>query len=277
MDIPAGLLESSMVVVAHADDECVTYGALLQRIANPTVVYCTDSAPHDPYFWKERCGSREAYAELRRQEVRAALSEIGVKEAIFLAELPGAQGGLTDQQLFRNLDLAFCLLSELAANRKPNALLTLAYEGGHPDHDSCNLLCAQLSRELGIPAYEAPIYTRAYSSESLKAGVQRFGDESVPVLDVEPSEAELERKARMCRAYVSQGDFLRTFDIRREVFRPMPSHDYARPPHPGKLNYEVWQWSMTGTEVCAAFSRFLAGREAQSSSSQATGSSRRPL
>jgi len=30
---------------------------------------------------------------------------------------------------------------------RPQALLTLAYEGGHPDHDSCNFITSVIARE----------------------------------------------------------------------------------------------------------------------------------
>jgi hypothetical protein len=37
----------------------------------------------------------------------------------------------------------------------------------------------------------------------------------------------------------------------------MAEYDYARPPHEGVLNYEAWQWSMTGDRVSAAFEACL--------------------
>jgi hypothetical protein len=30
-------------------------------------------------------------------------------------------------------------------------------------------------------------------------------------------------------------------------------YDYSRPPHRGKLNYEAWQWPVTGAGLCRAF------------------------
>ena len=64
-------------------------------------------------------------------------------------------------------------------------------------------------------------------------------------VDVKPTPAEQERKREMCLAYPSQGDFLSRFDVSREIVRPQPAYDFTRPPHEGKTNYEVWQWSMT--------------------------------
>ncbi len=74
---------------------------------------------------------------------------------------------------------------------------------------------------------------------------------------------ELERKRAMCLSYPSQGDFLKVFGLEREIFRPQKEYDYTRPPHSGKLNYELWEWSMTGTEVSAKFAEFLEPRRAK--------------
>ena len=48
-----------LVLVAHADDESVGYGALLQKMREAVVVIATDCAPRDEYFWG-RFGSRES-------------------------------------------------------------------------------------------------------------------------------------------------------------------------------------------------------------------------
>jgi N-acetylglucosamine malate deacetylase 2 len=252
------LLGRTLVIVAHPDDECIAFGALLQRIAVPMVVYCTDGAPKDPYFWQEPYGSREKYASLRREEARRALQLVGVREVNFLADDPDGRGQLIDQELFSALPLAYRLLHQIIGVHRPTALLTLAYEGGHPDHDSCNFLTAQLAAKAGIPAYEAPLYHRAgWTGEGInRLGLQRFVRDSAAEIDIAPTEVELQRKRAMCERYPSQGDFLAFFGIRREVVRPLAKYDYTRPPHEGALNYEAWRWRMTGRDVCAAFVNF---------------------
>jgi LmbE family N-acetylglucosaminyl deacetylase len=275
MDALSAVLGTSLLVLAHPDDECVTYGALLQRMADPTVLFLTDGAPRDPYFW-QRYGSREAYASLRQQEARQALARVGVRQVQFvtasrgpqqmpLVRLPGHNGDaaasevLIDQDLFRVLPAAWRELSGAIERLRPQALLTLAYEGGHPDHDSCNLLVALAARRFGLPAWEAPIYSRARDSESDHPLPQKFIRENGTEIDIRPTPAEIARKREMWQIYRSQGDFLRFFAPEVETVRPLPPYDYSQPPHPGKLNYEHWQWSMTGQEVCAAFSEFLKG------------------
>jgi LmbE family N-acetylglucosaminyl deacetylase len=246
------LLGRTLVLVAHPDDECIAFGALLQRIREPVVVFATNGSPQDPYFWQEY-GSREAYAGLRREEAFASMHAAGVKDVVFLPDLPDGEY-LVDQEVFRNLHTAYDLLSELVRRRMVQALLTLAYEGGHPDHDSCSFLAAQLGREFNIPVWEAPLYHRLPEGGGVFQGF--IGDASQAV-DVKASAAEQAAKREMCLAYPSQGDFLTHFDVSKELVRPQPAYDYTKPPHEGKTNYEFWQWSMTAREVCAAFAEFL--------------------
>jgi LmbE family N-acetylglucosaminyl deacetylase len=246
------LLGRTLVLVAHPDDECIAFGTLLQRMREPLVLFATNGSPADPYFW-QKYGSREAYAALRRQEALNSMHAAGVKDVIFLAELPGGEM-LVDQELFRNLRTAYGLLAEIVARRMSTAILTLAYEGGHPDHDSCSFLAAQLARRASIPCWEAPLYHRKSDGTGL---FQDFRMPSDDVVDMRPTEVEQERKREMCRAYPSQGDFLQKFDVSREIVRPQAGYDYTRPPHEGKTNYEVWQWSMTAEQVSAAFAEFV--------------------
>lgn len=245
------LLGRTIVVVAHPDDECIAYGGLLQRMRDAIVVYLTDGSPQDPYFWRAY-GSREEYAKMRQRECRAALSRAGVSKVEFLADIAP---DLVDQELFRNLPRAYDLLLDRIRVLRPDAIATLAYEGGHPDHDSCNLLCAIAGREAGIPVWEAPLYHRD-PSDSSKGTVQAFVSCSGAEERLELSSDELAHKQAMCSEYPSQGDFLATFRLTPEVLRPIAEYDYSRPPHAGLLNYEVWQWSMSAAQVSAAFRDF---------------------
>jgi LmbE family N-acetylglucosaminyl deacetylase len=246
------LLERTLVLVAHPDDECIAFGAVLQRIREPLVVFATNGSPVDPYFWQKH-GSREAYAALRRKEALESMHAVGVKDVLFLADMPRGEA-LVDQELFQNLWPAFDLLADIVRRRMTTALLTLAYEGGHPDHDSCSFLAAQLAKLASVPCWEAPLYHRAEDGTGIfQEFVGRSGEEIV----VRPTPMEQDRKRAMCLVYRSQGDFLERFDVAKEIVRPQLAYDYTQPPHPGKVNYELWQWKMTAAEVCTAFGEFL--------------------
>src|ERR1019366_7522187 len=98
-----------LVLVAHADDESVGYGGLLQKMREAVVVIATDGAPRDEYFWG-RYGSREKYAAVRREEARRAMQLAGIRQLVLLAE---EDGRFEDQRLFLNLAPAYGLLQKL--------------------------------------------------------------------------------------------------------------------------------------------------------------------
>lgn len=246
------------MLVAHADDESVGYGTLLQRMREAVVVIATDCAPRDPYFWR-RYGTREHYSAVRREEAMQAMSLAGVKEFMLLAE---QDSRLEDQRLFLNLVAAYALLRSIVERVRPESIATLAYEGGHPDHDSCSVLASRLGEQFHIPVWEAPLYHRAGKDGDADGTihVQEFVSACGNEFEVEISEQELERKRAMCMQYASQGNFLGTFDIRREIVRPQTKYDYGRPPHSGRTNYEQWKWWMSSLDVSAKFLEFLESR-----------------
>lgn len=249
MEQLAPLLGRTLVIVAHADDEAVACGGLLQRMREPTVVFCTDGAPRDRYFWK-KYGSREAYASLRRAEARRALSHVGVTQVEFLPTESNPEHRFVDQDLFLNLRPALDLLEDRVIRLRPDALLTLAYEGGHPDHDSCAFLTSRLSRRHVVPAWEFPLYHRKPDGSVQKqCFLMPEGDEVL----FDATCPEVERKRRMLAEYVSQKETIDLFNPAIERFRPLPVYDFSRPPHPGVLNYEAWGWPVTGTQLVQAF------------------------
>jgi len=250
MDALAPVLGKTLVLVAHPDDEAVGCGALLQRMKEPLLVFGTDGSPHDQYFWG-KYGSREAYAELRRQEAQASLGLAGVRYIEFLQT---GDGYFTDQQLFRRLGPAVESLSALVRRYRPQALLTLAYEGGHPDHDSCCFLASLLARSFSLPAWEMPLYFRRKDGTALCQQFRTLNGAEVPL---EPTAKEQRTKLKMLAAYASQGEVLKEFSAATEWFRPQAAYDYSEPPHSGVLNYEAWGWPIKGVEVSAAFTNFL--------------------
>jgi len=254
------LLGRTLVLVAHPDDETVGCAALLQRIREPIVVFCTDAAPSDEFFWRNY-GSRLRYARVRQEEAERVLGIIGVTEIEFVGSRPFSSGeGIRDQQLHEHLQDVFGPIADLVSRHRPEAILTLAYEGGHPDHDACSLLAATAGRQHGLSVWEYPLYHRLSTGEMQ---YQRFvvpNERDEVLLEITPE--ELENKQAMLNAYTSQLPFLSEFDAKIERFRPQRAYDYSHPPHAGQLNFEAWQWSMTGATICAAFDRFLKSQAA---------------
>ncbi len=256
MDALAPLLGRTLVIVAHPDDETIGCGGLLQRMREPAVVFCTDGAPRDHYFWA-KYSSREAYAALRRKEALKALGIIGVDRVEFLP-LPGKSEPFVDQDLFLAIPKATEKISVLVDQYRPTALLTHAYEVGHPDHDTCCFMVSGIAAERGLPVWEFPLYHRG-RGEAIRWQEFLVPNGTEVLLDITPQ--ELERKQNMLAVYRSQGEMLAAFfQLGVERFRPLAGYDFSLPPHEGILNYEAWQWSMTGAQVSAAFAACLQKR-----------------
>jgi LmbE family N-acetylglucosaminyl deacetylase len=252
------LLGTTLILVAHPDDEVIGFGALMQQMRRPVVAFATDGAPHDPYFWKEY-GSREAYADIRREEARAALAIVGA-EPVFLADL--VSGGIADQELFHVLPQAMEAFSHLINDLKPDALLTLSYEGGHPDHDCACFIATLVGRRTGIPVWEAPLYHRhPDGSGAIQNFHQRSGDE----IELRVKAEAMGKKLDMFHTYKSQKLTLDVFRPEIEIFRPVAAYDFTRRPMPWKLNYELWQWKMNGDQVARAFAECLQQTDTTSS------------
>jgi LmbE family N-acetylglucosaminyl deacetylase len=247
----ASLFGRVLAIVAHPDDESIGCGLLLQRTKHATVVFATDGAPNDPKFWKSY-SSRGEYVVARRDEAHAAAANVGIKQIHFL--------DIADQELFRHLPKALAQLRAILTAYQPDALLTHAYEGGHPDHDACAFLVSLLSQEHRLPAWEMPLYHRAAGDRTVQRFISPANSSAEVALAATPQ--ELQRKRAMIASYKSQGDFLNTFDIAHEVFRPQLAYDFSRPPHQGTLNYEEWRWPMKGSEVSQVFSAMLSERKA---------------
>lgn len=243
-----------MIIVAHPDDEAVGCGALMQRMSSPSVLFMTDGAPQMREFWKPY-GSRQNYATVRRFESKRALATF--------KDINVERFGAPDQELHRNLGNAREWLALMVERYRPDAILTHAYEGGHPDHDSCAFLSWAVGRAMNVPVWEMPLYRRMNGRLIL----QRFAESSNDKISLIANQAERDRKQKMISSYRSQLEFLMEFHVASESFRPQPAYDFGQPPHEGVLNYEAWEWGITGHDVCLAFReglRWMPDKVAQS-------------
>jgi LmbE family N-acetylglucosaminyl deacetylase len=254
MDALKPLLRTTLVLVAHPDDEVIACGALMQQMEKAIVVFATDGAPADEAFWRQY-GSRRAYAEVRRREAQLALRIAGATP-VFLPD--HVEGGIADQELFRHLPAAVAALEKIVAHLRPDCILTVAYEGGHPDHDAACFIASIVGRRAGIPVWESPLYHRNAGG----AGVtQTFPRVTGAEVELRAENGPLRKKIEMFNVYQSQDLLLDGFQPRLETFRPLADYDFTQPPLLWKLNYEVWQWKMSGLEVSAAFTDYLHGEK----------------
>lgn len=243
---------STLIAVAHADDECI--GA--SRLFGPgcRILHVTDSAPRNPvFFQKHGFASREEYARARRREMLAAVKLAGMRAAqcVTLA--------IADQDAVLHLKrIARRVAREI--DQGATVIYTHAYEGGHPDHDACALAVQAAARGRRVEVREMPYYHAARGK--LEAGAFPDGGTArEPRLTRE----QVARKSAMFACFGSQQHVFDRFVLEREPWRRAPRHDFLRPPHPGTLYYETRPLGWTYARWREEAARFLASRENGSS------------
>lgn len=235
-----------VVVVAHPDDEVLGCGVLLSRLGgDATLVHVTDGAPADGGDAARLGYATPAdYARARRRELETAVAAAGVKpERLVSFDVPDQ--GATDHLVAVTRRLVPLL-------RGADVVLTHAYEGGHPDHDTVAFAVHHAVRLLGPEApslVEMPFY-RASPADWLRqdfAPAAGAGPEEV--LHLTASEHALKRV--MYEAHASQAEVLGGFPIAVERFRLAPRYDFKVLPNDGLVLYERYGWGATGAKWLA--------------------------
>jgi len=214
------------VVAAHPDDETVSFGAGLRRLENLFLIHVTDGSPHD-LSDARRAGfeTRIAYAEARRAELEQALRALEVEPRRRLAYL------VPDQEASgRMADLARRLAVDLAC---VDAVISHAFEGGHPDHDACafavQAACALIARRGRTPPVRLEFTGCHLADGDLRAGVFRSRPDA-PEIALALSDEERAAKRAALERYVSQADTLKTLGAEGERLRLAPDYDFAAGP-----------------------------------------------
>lgn len=214
------------------------------------MLFLTDGAPRDRgWFGRGHLWDRALYRQVRRREARSALALLGIPpERVQF-------GHISDMDLAGRLEEGFRLLRNAVHRFSAQAIAVPAYEGGHPDHDAANFLVNCLRRSGLAPTvrhwWEYSLYTnrRGYiESHWLPPGAGRICSRL-------PVHATQVRRAAI-RQYRSQSHTLGWLDRPAECFRPLPEHDYDRPPISFQPVYEIWGMPWTAVELCRAFRRF---------------------
>lgn len=246
-----GLIDARRVavVVAHPDDEAIGLGGQLARLNGVTVIHVTDGAPRNGTAAAEHgFASAAEYALARACELERAMMLGGVPVADRFCL------GLPDQETALHLPRIVRALMRLFEARTIEAVLTHAYEGGHPDHDAvafavhaARRLLARAGRTVGIA--EMPFY-RAGEGEGWI--VQGF----VPTAGASEMAIALDDEARalkqeMLAAHRTQAATLKMFSTEVERFRVAPDHDFGALPNGGNLLYERHDWGLTGARWSA--------------------------
>src|SRR5882724_6645887 len=129
-----------LFVFAHQDDEIAAAPRIRRAVAAGDEIACaflTDGK--NPI--------------IRDEESRRALVSLGVTDIAFI----GSENQIADGTLVENLDRSLMLLSARAD--RADEVWTLAWEGGHQDHDAAHLVALAFARQRGARCFEVPLYT----------------------------------------------------------------------------------------------------------------------
>ena len=236
---------TALIVAAHPDDEVLGAGIWMYRHADSDihVVHITDGSPRDlTYARTHGLRSRKSYAAARRRELTEALRMVSV------APENRIQLDFADQEAYLHLPSLAEQLDTLIGKIRPDAVLSPAYEGGHPDHDSAAFAVAVVrKRRKSFRHWEFPLYHAGARGGIVKGEFLPQDEprrESVIMLSWE----ERLLKRRMLACFSTQLDFLSNFKLRCERFRRAGACDFRKPPHAGALLYERWGWGISGED-----------------------------
>jgi len=142
-----------LVLLAHQDDE-IAFA--------PIIALAREQGRHVRVVYLTNGGARSQTPALRAAESARALVTLGVpqSEIRFL----GTDLSIPDGELFRHFPAAYAALRhDCRGIREIGVLLTLAWEGGHPDHDAVHVLAMKLARECGASdrTWQVPFYRAA--------------------------------------------------------------------------------------------------------------------
>jgi LmbE family N-acetylglucosaminyl deacetylase len=231
----------TLVVAPHPDDETIGAGIWMHRHrhTNLTIVQLTDGSPRDLKFARDAgYSSRGDYAAARREELLSALTEAGISSTQLRTF------DYVDQELHLHVQELVGRLTTLIETLRPQLVLSPAYEGGHPDHDTAAFIVAAARSR--CPTFRHREY-RLYHAwlegqDTATLDVTMDARDFLPCPHI-PTEyqflcsEEQQRKERMFAAFSSQSHVLREFSLTEELFRDTPTYDFRLPPHEGMILY----------------------------------------
>jgi LmbE family N-acetylglucosaminyl deacetylase len=212
-------------IFAHQDDEVALASRIRFEAARGNRITClclTDGAAAKP-------------AAVRDAESRAVLARLGVED--FRVAPPHER--IADGTLPEHLDAALQFVEAQMAN--VGAVVTLAWEGGHQDHDAAHLVAAVFAARRGVECLEVPLYNGFRTVDPLFRVNHPVGD---GWQERRLTRREYVANVLLARFYPSQRKTwlglvpLLLLAQPRELTRAADLRRASVPPHPRPLLYE---------------------------------------
>lgn len=277
-----------LVLLAHHDDELPYTGLIARMRPNVRVLWLTnsDGLAHESEM------SPPEYAKARYQESLDAFAHLDIGEEQVkslwhseyeLYDLLGQMGRGEHPDAIPERFVAMAdEMAQQARDFAPDVVWTLAYQGGHPEHDLTHLYAARFVRqwrqETGrdIPFYELPAY------ELILVALRFRPWRKAAYHAIELVDSEWKAKDAMMHCYPTQeriiDEFRRIIGLyaklswlrfkpfsfddygRREVFAPVPDdRDYTRSSHmSARLDYPFDDYQGTPIRFSETLSRIAA-------------------
>ena len=242
----AATVPRTLLIAAHPDDETIGAAIRISRTPGIRIVHITEGSPLDLSDAIAAGFTTHAdYAAARRRETLNALALAGVSREAYTNLC------FIDQRVSFELEHLTQRLLSLLTQFRPDVVLTHAYEGGHPDHDSTAFACHAARRlyELEHPrkTFQLVEFT-SYHADS--GGIRTY--DFLPIYGCKEerhtlTSRERELKLSMLRQFKSQERTLAPFmEPQVEALREAPVYNFRRPPHSGRLFYEYFDWGLDG-------------------------------
>lgn len=197
------------------------------------------------FAYRAGCKNQKEYASLRLKELRDAFSicDFNREDHILLNGV--------DQKVIDSLYSLTVQVIHLIERIRPSVVLTHSYEGGHPDHDCASFIVSKALKVFTLSRGHTNIRHFEFSgyhehNSLIETGTFKTG--SGTVITVSLPEYNKNLKKMMIDCFVSQKEMLSIFNIEKEVFRIAPVYDFSRPPHSGKLLYEIMDWGLNSSK-----------------------------
>jgi len=226
-----------MVVAAHPDDETISAGGSIADAERITLVHVTDGSGLRGHAPRIGFPSRQAYARARREEVCHAFSLVPLEKDFIELGVRDQRAAFAIAAIAKSLRLLFL-------DRKPDLILTHAFEGTHPDHDATAMAVHLASRTLATPVrlFEMAGYTNT-GGKGIYGSFLPRGDVETVSVTLRPDASK--RKKAMLAEFFSQKIANQPIPLDIENFRPASQYQFTSTPYTGLPFYEQQRLGMT--------------------------------